>query len=176
MTPSSSFLDVAYWIDQKAIIRRVNASWNSAALLHEAPEIQEGMIVGQPLFRFISGDSTRMFMEALIQAARIRKQPVRQLYRCDSPSERREMEMLILPEPSGLLRLIHRTIRITPSQRQLRFSTQGPVTARVHRCSMCNRLGIRAQWWEPDEAPLDIDAGTLPVLYRVCPDCQQALS
>ena len=147
-----------------------------------ASELTEGAVIGKSLFSFIAGDPTRMFIESMIQAVRFRHEPVRQVYRCDSPTLRRDMEMLLLPDSGEGVRVIHRTLRVSPLLRPRFFQQAEHASRNVSmRCSMCNRLNRHGRWWQPDEAPIRENlVGThllqpIEVIYCVCADCRQEL-
>lgn len=166
---------VQYWLDSKSIIQKVGEDWDEFAETNQATEIAGEAVIGRPLYSFIAGDTTRLFVEAMLQAVRVRQEPIRQPYRCDSPNLRREMEMLLLPEPDGHVRLIHRTLNIEPFPRPYLFNTVIAETTQKHmiRCSMCNRIlqfGVWRDIHEVDE--LTDRSGVIPVVYRVCTDCR----
>jgi len=171
--------DICYWLDIGDVIVDITGEWNSFAQENNAQELERRRVIGRNLLSFIQGDVTRMYVRTLIQSARLMRKPLVRAYRCDSPEQRRYMEMRLCLEDSGLLRWEHRLVRIEPLPRRLEFRVlDGPVRPpRIVRCSICNRLKQRAGWVEPDagEIPCPEGDGQIPVIYGVCPGCLTGL-
>lgn len=167
--------DICYWLDTGDVIVDITGGWNSFAQENNAEELEARRVIGRNLLSFVQGDVTRMYVRTLIQSARLMRKPMLRSYRCDSPEQRRYMEMRLCVENSGLLRWEHRLVRTEPLARRLEFRvlTVPGRPKRIVRCSMCNRLKHSADWAEPDtleipEAEVD---GQIPVIYGVCPSC-----
>jgi len=166
-----------YWLDTKDLITAVSSSWNHFALNNNAGKNSLAQnVIGQNIYSFIISDPTRMYLQILIQQARVLGNTVAKKYRCDSPQLKRYMEMRITPEQTGQIRLDHLLERVEPFVRPISFypaSSGGTATA--YRCSICARLYLAGCWVMPDDAIteglISLDA-PLPVIYTVCPVCQ----
>lgn len=136
----------------------------------------QGGVIGQPLLRFISGDASRMYMDAALQAARLTGHPRTLQYRCDTPTVRRRLEMVLQPRADGSVRIEHRLVEQHPRAHVLAcFTEEGPslpssVPTRgpVWRCSVCLRLQRAGLPWQEPET---VGSARLAVCYTVCPRC-----
>lgn len=165
---------VTYQVSGDNVIVSVGGGWNAFAAKNNAYQLTGRGILGVPLYSFISGDSTRMYIEALLRSARVLGQTLVRPYRCDSPEMRRYMEMVIQPAGNGLITLEHRLLREEPLARAVSFRVTASGEYYV-RCSMCNRLKDAAGWQESDEIGRIDARSSLPVIYGVCPTCLQSI-
>ena len=172
--------DVVYWLDASDVIHAVNASWDDFARENDGDAILEDRVLGKPIWHFISGDPTRMWLDTLVGYARISGKSVTRGYRCDSPDTKRFMEMAIEPEGEKQVRLTHRILREEAMDPPVSYDTvPEQVSPLCFRCSICNRVEVDGQWQEGDAA---VRAGRLApspvprVAYRVCGDCREKIS
>jgi hypothetical protein len=174
---SETHYPVCYWVDISDVIVDISPGWDIFARQNNAPELDVRRVVGRNLLDFISGDATKMYVRTLIQSVRLLRRPIIRTYRCDSPDTRREMEMRITLEGTGLIRWEHRILQEQTLCQRLDFKvvqTPTPPTPKyVVRCSVCNRLKAPQGWSEPDYAPSlpSEPDGKIPVIYGVCPEC-----
>jgi len=167
---------VEYRLDERDRITEVNADWKRFAKENGGENLIAESVIGRSLRDFISGDTTRMFVSALLQATRLTGQQRTIQYRCDSSDTKRYMAMDIVPVNSGELISRHRVLRELKLPVSLTFSAikAGQKTL-IKRCSMCNRLASGdGPPVEPEDAErlgwLSQPANAL-VIYCVCKDC-----
>ena len=165
-----------YWLDKNNIITNTNEYWNTFALENYGHKVLRPHVVGKPLFQFIKDDVTRMLMEAFISNARISNKELSRHYRCDSPQVKRFMEMRVIPEGNGVVRVENEVLREEPLEETRNFVTRGVGTPFLKRCSVCNRLNDGNQWLEPDSSQMDHHfigtSQTAFIAYTVCQDCK----
>jgi hypothetical protein len=160
-----------YELDSKNVITAVNPAWEAFALANAGRQLLAEQVVGRRLFDYITGDPTRMYLEALLQTVRRAAAPLVRPYRCDSPGLRRFMEMEIRPLAGGGLELSHRLLRTQLIERPVSFTTTAAAGGQLlKRCSVCGRLAQPGGWREPSDVAAA--GGELPVIYTVCPDCK----
>jgi len=170
-------VDIATWyeIDAAGCVMAVCPEWDAVARQGggAAGALQAG-VIGRPLHQFISGDATRMYMDAALQAVRLLGQPRRLRYRCDTPTVRRSLEMTLVPLGGGGVRIQHGLIEQQPRLRPLVCLPDerpaGEGAGGVWRCSLCLRLQPAGQPWQ---APEQVASPRLVVRYTVCPRCRQ---
>lgn len=176
MKNTDSGYSICYWLDISDVIVDIGPGWEEFARENNAPELDVRKVIGRNVIDFVSGDVTRMYVRTILQSARLMRRPMVRPYRCDSPDQRRFMEMRLTMEDSGLLCWEHRMVRAEQLQRRMDFRPAAGLHAAkcVVRCSMCNRLKSPAGWAEPDqgEMPQRCDDGSIPVIYGICPTCQ----
>ena len=169
-----------YVIDANNRLVDVDRDWDSF-LSHNggAAHAASQQVLGQPLDQFLAGDATKMFVRAALDAARLLGQTRALPYRCDSPSERRQFEMVISPVGNGHVKVEHRLL--SSQARTTRPSAPAQPTA-LWRCSQC--LAVRhagsPDWLSTDVAGLDVAhsgaTGTHgPLAQDVCPSCARRL-
>ncbi len=163
-----------YWLDADNAISGVSGPWDRFAQDNEGSAASSSDIAGKPIWSFISGDSSRMWLEALLQLARLTGQAISRPYRCDSPDLKRYMSMTIIPEGSGRLRVEH-AILATEARHApvyIRYAAKATLPSFYQRCSVCGRVRHTPAepWLEPDEHCAQGKA-ELSVIYAVCEDC-----
>lgn len=177
-----------YWLDKKNTIIKVGSNWDRFALANDGSEIIEDKIIGQPLKTFISGDNSRMWIEAAVMFARAKGGSIEKEYRCDSPQEKRYITMKIVPEENGIIRVEHYITR-TKKRKKPIFTEFLPCDNHepkipLCRCSICGKIWNQGRWLEPDDDSLQRNEQqsshstqpTLFVYYDVCQNCAQSQS
>lgn len=165
-----------YEVDAKDRVTAVCPEWDAIAQREGGTvNARRGGVIGQPLSRFISGDVSRMYMDAALQAARVTGQPRTLRYRCDSPTKRRSLEMTLTPLGQGGVRIEHRLVEEQHRPRSLDVRTEAPSleesSRTVWRCSVCLRLRrIEGDWQEPDAVPSTPEP--VDVRYTICAGCR----
>lgn len=164
-----------YCLDESDHIVKVSREWDDFALANGGASATASKVVGRPLWTFIAGDPTRMWLYALLSMARAFGGNVARPYRCDSPPLRRFMEMRIAIESAGMLRLEHRVLR-TEVVTRAAASASRSFAARgfVRRCSICTRVEVDSQWTEPQGAirhEIAHRRGGVQVIHTVCDTC-----
>jgi len=171
--------EVSYWLDARDRIVRTCANWDGFALDNDGIAAVGKNVRGESLWDFVMGDPTRIWLSTVLSLARLRDEPVKRPYRCDSPTEKRYMEMVVSREgKKGDLLLTHRILRAEPVRPPLSFVAARASGPWMARCSICNRVLADNRWTEPQEAfrrGLLPEDGSIPVIYGVCPDCRRAM-
>ncbi|MBN2644681.1 MAG: hypothetical protein JXR59_04315, partial [Desulfuromonadaceae bacterium] len=115
---------------------------------------------------------------------RLRNEPLTRDYRCDSPTHQRYMRVTLYPEGDGSILMKHETLREVPFShpvviRDMSRESPAPAqiaSARVLRCSMCNRLKLKeAETWSSPETLSEHETKTFHVIHTVCPDCRSTI-
>lgn len=162
---------VSYVLDNQNRIISIAGAWDEFAEENGGIKSSSKDVCGRPIWDFIKGDATRMWVDAVFQYARILGKVVERPYRCDSPDLKRFMRMRIIPEQGGVLHIEHEILsteqRSAPINIQNRGNNMNGVS---QRCSICGRVNIGG-WQEPHGGHADASGGIV-VIYTVCEDCQ----
>ena len=167
-----------YQIDSRDIIISISDNWWTFAYENswkKEPNHEE--VVGRSLWDFILGNETQHLYAEVFRKVRAGKRGRPIPFRCDSPSERRFLELK--------LKLLHddqieitSTILRTENRKPLRFiDNQTPRTTDLIRiCSMCKKIDIAQNQWLEIEEALGIlklfEEDKVPSLtHGLCPDC-----
>jgi hypothetical protein len=163
---------VVYWLDRNDRIVDLNEAWAAFARSNGGEGLEPEAVLGRPLRQFVSGDPTRMWLDAVLALARLKGEPVERAYRCDCPDLQRFMKMRVVPEKGEVLRLEHHLLSSRPRP-AVRFipCSQSVDGKPILRCSICCRIQDGENWREP--APRQ--EGPYLVVYTVCSECQQKM-
>lgn len=167
-------IDTWYTVDAEDRVTAVCPQWDLVATQGggSAQAMASG-VIGLPLNRFISGDATRMFMDAALQAVRLTGQPRILHHRCDTPTVRRRLEMTLVPLGGGAVRIEHRLIEQQLRVRTLVCETDADLVngkaGSVWRCSLCLSIQHAGLPWQASEL---LASKRLVVRYTVCPRCR----
>lgn len=168
-------LDVWYEVDRDNRLCGFSANWDVSAAEAKSASLMSSRLHGIPLLTFISGDVSAMFIETMINSARVQQKELIRPYRCDSPTHRREMRMRLQPLEEGRIRVLHELVRETAWEhpRNMRTVTRRS-ERKIKRCSMCNDLLDVDTWVTQDEYLMrhpHLHGEPLPVYYGICPRC-----
>lgn len=159
-------------LDKGDRITEIGGSWDRMAQENGGDHLCGQSVLGYPLYDYISGDISKMFVRTVIDGVRVLRRARTVPYRCDSPGLRRYMEMSISFEPGGGLLLEHRQLRTESTGRRFDFQAGvQPLRQMVVRCSHCNGLKVDGAWGEPESLLPADHSGKVPVIYGVCPKC-----
>jgi hypothetical protein len=181
-------LNISYWVNSQDIICKVDERWDLTLEDPKALRVKSGVIIGRSMFDFICDDVTRMYLRTLLQSVRLIPRILQKPYRCDSPTEKRFMEMTLELESNSWVRISHKLIRTEPIATPILFKAvttsksvnQSSSYATYHvRCSICNhiRLSENENWQDVNELPPEkiIGIESLRVIYGVCANCMNGL-
>lgn len=165
-----------YWLGPTERIVRVGPCWDRFALANDGAAATGEKIVDRPVWDFVQDAATRMWLESLIALVRLRSVSIQRPYRCDSPDMKRFMQMNIVPEDEGILRVEHSLVRCEPKSRSVWIDSFSKANSDVRvRCSICGRVRLDKEWIEPDRLSSSTSRGgiaKLAVIYGVCDDCK----
>ena len=167
-----------YELDAENRICRIRGGWdefqkqNNHCGQADHGNVLKEKVLGKQLESFIHDDMTRMLLKTVIDGVRYSKQPKTMAYRCDSPDQKRFMEMLVEPLEEGGVRLTHIYLRSELLDPPVTIEPAAALSDKVNaRCSICNRIEWNRAWLEPDEASRRSQSGHFKVNYTVCPVC-----
>lgn len=163
---------IEYVLDNRDLIVAVGEAWDHFADENGGTNVSSKDVIGRPLWDFVVGNTTRMWLETLFGSARLCGRIIERPYRCDSPNLKRFMQMRIGFERGGILRIEHKILATEKRSTPVHF--QHPAKAQRNtsqRCSICGRVKA-GTWREPIEAAAEASAVIL-VVYTVCEDCRR---
>jgi hypothetical protein len=159
-----------YCIDADDCISAVGGQWNAFAEANGGEKAVADRVTGTSLYDHVHGDVSRMYVRSVFAAVRTLARPAVRAYRCDSPRQKRHMEMRITPGADGSLRVEHRILRVEALPIAVRFVVGGTGRPCV-RCSMCCRIKTGATWQDEIDHFARDQRTEVPVVYGVCPTC-----
>ena len=164
-----------YVLDNQDRIISFSGAWDEFAKENGGTNLSSIDVYGRSIWDFVTGDATRMWLDAVFQYARLRGLKVERPYRCDSPDLKRFMRMRVVPEQASILRIEHEIL--STEQRIASVIIKcGSITMKNtrQRCSICGRLKNIGGWQEPHEDHVNGPGGII-VIYTVCEDCQRSM-
>jgi hypothetical protein len=172
--------DLVYCIDDNDIIFTVSENWEFFARANgwdSGGSLKN--VVGHFLWDFIEGLETRYLYEEMFRRVRFGKPCGPIPFRCDSPKERRFLELLISPLPDDRIEITSTIIRIEHRNPVRLLDKDIPRSNDLLRiCSMCKKIAIAEHnWVDMDEAVVQLrlfEADRMPGLtHGLCPSCYE---
>jgi hypothetical protein len=105
---------VRYQVDADDRIRFVDAEWIAFARQNAAAELDTDAVLDRSLWQFVVGKETRHLYQMIFTGVRERLSEKTVPFRCDSPTRRRYMELLVAPLVDGGLAISGSTVREEP--------------------------------------------------------------
>ncbi len=146
-----------YTINNEDII--VNYSRNFPTFAREndwSSELSPEAVVGHSIFDFINGIETKHLYEILFEHCRRGKHIGPIPFRCDSPTERRFLELYLRPLSHDHIDIITKLLKTESRERVKTLEINVPRSEGFIRiCSMCKKVAIPDDgWFEIEEALL----------------------
>lgn len=164
--------NTCYWLDSDDRIIKVCDQWDQFAHQNGGHRAMADCVIGQPLWQFLVGDETRMWVETVLKRVRFMGEAIERPYRCDSEETQRHMRLNVTPLENNQLCLESTLVSTCLKKRPVIFSTHYGNTVLSKRCSICGRVQYNHQWIEADEIDLDHNSPLdCLVIYGVCEDC-----
>jgi hypothetical protein len=166
---------IVYWIDRADTVTSVNEMWAQFATANGRPELA-GSATGSSLWAHVTGDDVTLLWHGVLERVRAGN-TISIPYRCDSPSERRFLNMLLRPHQDGTVEFISETRRVEarPYMALLEPIRDDETGELIRSCSWCRRFFVDG-WVEIEEAisRLDLlDGETRQVTHGMCSDCER---
>jgi hypothetical protein len=172
---------INYRIDSDDRIVSISGIWDEFATANQAAELTRDKVLNRSIYDFITGMSARYVTEQLLHGVRENGRPVSIPFRCDAPTLRRFMQMLITPEQGGEVDISSCIVREEPRDavRLLDRDTDRSQQF-VTICSWCKDIEIGEDNWLPVEDAVRVlaffDEERQPqITHGICPACHRAM-
>ncbi len=169
-----------YRIDSTDTIISVSENWLVFAEANAwSGHLRPENVLGHRLWDFIQGFETQHLYEELFRRVRGGMSSQAIPFRCDSPSERRFLELRIEKLADEQIEITSKILRTEPhSAISLLSADTSRSMAFVTICSMCKKIKVSPrQWAEIEEALIELrlfQADEMPQLtHGICPSCYQ---
>jgi len=162
---------VVYELDEADAIRRVSGDWDAP----EAPPPQQ--VLGASLWDFVISPGVRWLYRQILANVRQNRTSVSFAYRCDTPTERRWMNMSVDPiDEVGGVRFRSEVQNTEPRAEKRTFTTGRSM---LLQCSICARIAASGtsnrEWLEIEQLLRDhtVEIGPSPIrlAHAVCDSC-----
>jgi hypothetical protein len=170
-----------YAIDADDRICFLSPEWVVFAFHNGGSELTPDVVLGRSLWDFVAGAKTRHLYQILLERVRTSKKSVTVPFRCDSPSLRRSMELMLTPTSSGGIefrsQLVHQEPR-TPVV--LRAASKYDAADFLRICSWCKRVAQDHDTWVEIEealarAQLFIRDDLPELTHTICSQCDEMM-
>lgn len=170
-------------IDSNGRISFVNEAWIAFAAKNGYQTTRSAQL-GRPLLSVIGGHENRHIYGLLIDRARATRKPITFGYRCDSPAERRWMQMRMRYRPDdgevefdSLMLKRERRAPVRLLEIQCDDSRSGDL---LSMCSWCKTVRAGDSWIEVEQAVTRLGLFAIDKIPRIshgiCPGCRTRLS
>lgn len=171
-----------YRVDAANRLAWIDPWWLAFAQENGATELTEASVIGRTLWDFLADDLTKSLYREVHARIRTTGKAAVIPFRCDSPTLKRNMRLVITPLPLGQLGYESTLVSVEPIARQqildpgVRRSSD-----QVTMCSCCKRCLIESHGWlEPEDVmrlAVVLQKQRVPCIrYAICPDCAGVLS
>ena len=164
-----------YIIDHNDDLIDTDAGWNQFAYENMGESVSRDQILDQPLWKFISGETTRHIYKNLLDHVRSGV-TIRFNFRCDSPDMKRYFKMVISPLPDGHVKF--ETFVAKPSEPRDPYYETPPQTPPIITCSWCKKITSGDDvWHEIQDAVkmLRIFETDPPLSHGICIACYDTI-
>lgn len=142
-----------YQVDSADLLQSVDAAWLTFAQENLAAEMVKPKILGKPIWSFFSGYQVEEIYGSLFRRVRSNQKKIALPFRCDSPTERRMMELRLSPLEQGGINL---ESAILHSERRRAVQLFELCVPRSHEfvvvCSWCKKVRVAESWLEVEVA------------------------
>lgn len=158
-----------YRLDAFDRIIAVDEGWHELALSHDAPGAFAPEVLGRSIWRFVAGQETECYLNAIFFWCRRTGRSVELPYRCDTPLERRWWTMRVSGAEDYGLEIRHEEKDRLPAPLSGLVRRSGNAARQL--CSICCRGEMDGVWMEGvgyagRRKPAEV--------YTVCPTCRRA--
>lgn len=157
----------SYTVDNNDLIVDIGGDWDDFATANDGSALADA-VLGTSIWSHISGDTSRMFLDTLLRRARSTLQPIEKKYRCDTPTERRIMNMELIPQPTRRVTVRHSLVDAQRSDIVVNIIPGERSSDCVKRCTICNSIKLNGVWSDPFDLEGD---QTYKVIYGICEKC-----
>lgn len=152
--PSPCEDTIVYRINAHDVIDYLNDSFANFSRSSQGPASQS--VLGTRLWDHIEGQAVIQMYHALAEHVRLLKKPLAFDFRCDSPSMRRDMRMVMVPLPRNAIEFRATFHSATPHSLPPDFFPPNPdgTSAKtfLQMCAWCKSILIDDDWTEIEEA------------------------
>ncbi len=169
-----------YEVDAGGRISSVSGGWEDFARANGAPHLAGGAVLGRPLLGFVTEPTTAHLYARILDRVR-RGARVVLPFRCDGPSVRRSMELVLSPLPGGAVRfeasLLAAEARPPVPLLDLAVPRDDGL---VKMCAWCRRMPLGEAWVEVEVGVAALrlfETAAVPrISHGICPDCVRAVT
>ncbi|MAD97969.1 MAG: hypothetical protein CMB99_11645 [Flavobacteriaceae bacterium] len=165
---------VSYQVDKSNTIVEVSDDWIKAATVGQADDLTvKEKVIGRSILSYIVGEATKMYYQVVFGKCRRLGKEHTINYRCDSPSHKRFMQMVIKPDTNESLNINNYLLREEPFNNPVHIEeTTGNFRNPTQRCSICNKLKLSKtdDWKAPEELSKE-ESKEYIVIHTICPSC-----
>lgn len=167
-----------YTVDSNDTITEVSDNWTAFAndnAWNAACRPEE--VVGKKLWGFIQGIETRYLYKELFQRVRSGSACGPIPFRCDSPQERRFLELVLAPSQNGQIEITSTILRTERRAPVALLDSNAPQSndEKVTICSLCKKMETPHAWIEIEAGLTQqriFESSKMPrVTHGLCPEC-----
>jgi len=180
--PATDSRTFVYQVNGNDRITDLNEPWLDFARENRAEELTRRFVLNRMLWDFITGAEAKGFYQSILDRVRTAGKRISLPYRCDSPRERRFMEMEIIPVEQNGVRFESTIVRIERrNPTHVLDSTVERRTSLIKMCSWCKKVFIPDEdgWFEIEEAITMMPLITRPpypdITHGICNACYESI-
>lgn len=159
---------LSYFVDRDDRILDIDGAWDDVAMINDAPGALSKKVLGTSLFDHVAGEDTQDYLRRLMQRVRATGQAHIMEYRCDGPTVRRWCWMEMRAGDKGCLLSRHVLLRSESTENRVLVERANSPSTEAHQCSICNRIRVVGDWFDPFEIKRNQFYVVGPALCSTC--------
>jgi hypothetical protein len=170
-----------YEVDAQDKIISIGGAWTAFARENGGEKLLNSPPLGQPIWHFIKGLSTRNIYYLIMKQVRETGATIRFPFRCDSPDTLRYMEMELSPGENNGVRFQTTLTRVLEQNSIYTRDSHAPrQEAMVQVCAWCDLVLVHSDWLSLEDAIwmlglFDVPEAP-PISHSICPACVRLLN
>ena len=171
----------SYRVDSDDVIVEVSENWKSFVDYNlGADSCLPEQVIGSSLWSHVRDPETRHLYEIILEKVRSEDKILTFPFRCDSPSERRFLELTVYDEGDGTVHFDSAIIRTEPREAVGWLNPNEKRSDEFLRiCSMCKKVAISEEEWVEIEGAMQalrlFEKDLLPQFtHSLCIDCYES--
>lgn len=146
-----------YLVNKDNNIISLSDNWLSFAVENNGVERNTpDKVIDKSLWDFISGDETKHLYQIVLKEVRSRKQSVTLLFRCDSPSICRYLQLTVIPLEDDAVEFQSQILRTESREVVALLNNDVERSDKFIRiCSVCKKIAVSETEWEETDVAIN---------------------
>ena len=179
MTDTDKKRTFIYRIDKNDRIIYVDEEWLSFARENHAETLIPEYLYSKTMWELIAGDDSVLLYQHIFEKVRSTKQDIEIPFRCDSPTCRRYMTLVISAQKDGALEILSQLEREEPRDYVSFFDVNIERSEEFTRvCSWCKKVALSDYDWREIEEAVNIlelfsKFPSPQITHGICTECRE---
>ena len=173
---------IQYILDPKDVIVDINGKWDQFAVENDCQNLSVQTVIGTSIWDYVTGMEVTHLYQLIFEEVRKSNKTMGFQFRCDSPKEKRYMEMNVRHE-SGDVYLVSSLLNTQDHESTLPILDSTIPTSEefIYMCSWCRAIQLEEHEWvslEDGVVKLDLFSKDMmpKISHGICSSCHKTIS